>query len=777
MSFLLVLAMLVVSVAALLPVVGSADAKAGEFEKMGYQVLAAKNVGSDDTSIRIFFKISSLDYDRAGFVFSKTDSTPTIGESGCASTDVRKVYSSITTDTGTEEAGSGKYWVAVILTNIPHSYFDSPIYVRGFVDDGEVRYSNTKTLNVCKAYEHTHTVNNPSSGSATLLTAGTKVGTCSVCGLTGVTEYDAKALISPNVKKYKNEGGAGYENGQLDLNILVKNTLESGQHFYPDAENGDKGRDFYFEIDMLWNQSIENSANKEYRLCFWRDDSYNNFFLFTSQDNPSGEGESGPYCNFAGGFDYGGGCTDTVIVGPSAGADQAWDHYPNICSGSAVEDRDYGWHRIGVRVHQDAEPKDNETAGEAGVTYSGYVYLYIDGELRWQLGLNTTNLKKNNLLLFTCENDGEGNLTGWADVDGSVYFDFWANTLHTSPYEVDFVYKTPVFDAVKSDEFRTNVVPVASPAASTDYTLPNGNNTSTKVYFAEPDAYIFSSKDARGSYRSGDDFLISKSLREIQGDEHFWEDEKDLWVEYSLLVNESFENYITSKKEFNSEVKILSLKNPSTSKRNNIYLLYTRDNVPSNPGKYVTSGDCPYKYHFDFSTYKKGIGTACILDDGPLAGWDEPIQKSSSPDVEKFGWHRIGIRIHQGATNEGGTVVYDAYSELYIDGVKVWKILLRTDNTAESEGLGEYSNLLFTATSDGAGGLNYSDNAAGTLAQITFENVCLCSDPVYIGIDDVHFSIGSGFVHPVTKVADPAAASCTLPDGSTTSAKTYFNFN
>ena len=41
------------------------------------------------------------------------------------------------------------------------------------------------------------------------------------------------------------------------------------------------------------------------------------------------------------------------------------------------------------------------------------------------------------------------------------------------------------------------------------------------------------------------------------------------------------------------------------------------------------------------------------------------------------GWHRLGVRYHQDVAVDAGKggIVYSGYTELYIDGVKVWKVL------------------------------------------------------------------------------------------------------
>ena len=274
LTTLLLLALLIVGVAILLPIVASAagtPAASGEIEDLNYQTVNGTNVKtSEETDLRFLFSIDEDKlnvYTAVGFVFSTSGTDPVKVDSPKVNyKSVTKVYRSVTANSKDIPAPAGRYWVAVNLSEIPHESFATEIYVRPFVEDGEgTRYGETKRINVCEALGHSHTIVNPTEGTATLVTAGTAIGHCDGCNLDSVTQYNVRAELDPSVVRYKS-GEACPE--KFDENILVANALASGQKYYPDEENDDEGRDFYFQIDMLWNETMAN-CNERFQLCFY----------------------------------------------------------------------------------------------------------------------------------------------------------------------------------------------------------------------------------------------------------------------------------------------------------------------------------------------------------------------------------------------------------------------------------------------------------------------------------------------------------------------------
>lgn len=677
LTTLLLLALLIVGVAILLPIVASADvtpAASGEIEDLNYQTVNGTNVKtSEETDLRFLFSIDEDKlnvYTAVGFVFSTSGTDPVKVDSPKVNyKSVTKVYRSVTANSKDIPAPDGRYWVAVNLSEIPHESFATEIYVRPFVEDGEgTRYGETKRINVCEALGHSHTIVNPTEGTATLVTAGTAIGHCDGCNLDSVTQYNVRAELDPSVVRYKS-GEACPE--KFDENILVANALASGQQYFPDEENDDEGRDFYFQIDMLWNETMAN-CNERFQLCFYNyiknNSKWNSFFYFFPISINDAD------CNVVGGFDWTMG--KSTLEGPDGGWHKGFDKYPNLRSNSSS--MDYGWHRIGVRIHQESKIEGGKAV------HSGISYLYIDGVLRWKVDLDTTTMEEKGILLFNRANDGK-----YSANNNEVYFDFWSDNIDTVKNAVYMVTANPVYKAVKPSDFKDEmtVMPDSDPEEAI-YVLPNGNEVSAKIYFRDPE--IYDSKHPSGPYVygvEGNHFFVSKTVEDIKEDKVFHPTStnsagNDLWFEYSFLWNDTLSNWDESK----SEMMLFGFRNESNKYRD-FYYLYTKNN---NPPDYSTSGECPFAGHIDYSTYLGNLSYNCAYDltsEGNgiglyKAGWDDPITQNSSPylyDEESQttgGWHRLGFRYHQEATvdNEKGGVVYTGYTELYINGVKVWKV-------------------------------------------------------------------------------------------------------
>ena len=333
LPLLLLFAMLIVSVAVILSMVVSADP--AEIQDFGYQTLTGLDIkNDDDTDLRFVFTIGDLDsYDEVGVIVSKSVATPTYDAANCFTYKTTTVYSKITVDGTPEPAPDGRWWVAVQLTGIPHSYFDSSLYLRAFAKkkNQDLVYSDPSALTVCSAGGHVHTTY-PSSGTATLDRPGTVVGHCNGCNL-DVTEYNARAVVSPSVEYFKNSKSSI---AKFDRYVLVKDLLSGGKTFHPSSENNNEGRDFYFQIDFLYNDSISNCADDVIKFCFYNDTTGANkgkncsFFLLITKDNSTDTENID--CGFEGGFDWSGeGCqSDPSNEGPAGGYRKGFANYPNL---------------------------------------------------------------------------------------------------------------------------------------------------------------------------------------------------------------------------------------------------------------------------------------------------------------------------------------------------------------------------------------------------------------------------------------------------------------
>ena len=334
-----------------------------------------------------------------------------------------------------------------------------------------------------------------------------------------------------------------------------------------------------------------------------------------------------------------------------------------------------------------------------------------------------------------------------------------------------------------------------------------GTCTLCKQLQTEPYALpIYNSKAVEGPYASGSSIVFSTTAGEISGESKTFHPSSaspsgnDLWIEYSFLWNDTLQNWNQSK----SEMSLAAFKNDKGAYRH-FYYVYTRDNQ---------SGDCPFLGHFDYSTYMGGYADSdahlCAYDltsEGNgigryNAGWDYyhgGVTRASSPyiyDAESQtvgGWHRIGVRFHQEASNDPakGGIVYTGYSELYVDGVKVWKVEVdmqgywKDGEWKQLKGYGGKGTadlksndlLLWYAKteldeSDVAeewteyNGLYYKDHddliVYGSLADFSKSTTA-----AYASFYDMIFTCGDGFVRDVSPVATPAERTITLDDMGT----------
>ena len=455
-SLLILFAMLVALVAAFLPAVVSADpapaAEDGEIEDFCYQTLIGADVkDSASTDLRFLFSVGSLAYDAVGFVFSTSNDPVKVDEPKKNYTTSATVYGTVTANDEPIDAPAGRHWAAIKLSDIPHASFATYVYVRPFVEDGEgTRYGETQRINVCEALGHAHEIKYP-YGTATLLTPGTRCGDCEACGLYGIVEEDVCAAVADVTTENRYQVG-NYTASTVDEYVFINAALGQGETYYPDAENNLEGRDFYYEIDVLWNETMANCANDNLGLSLYlynkgeRKGYYCYLFRLALRN------DSGLRSKYAGGFDY---YSATAIAEGPAGADgEQFGQFPNL--NDSPSENDWGWHRIGVRIHEQAE-----TDG-ATVTYTGYAYLYIDGEERWKTELDMNALAAYPHLLYTM--DVSGNYT--ANSSDRFSFSLWSDTIKNSALACYVITANKTARAVIPSEFSTGVVPVENPVDS-----------------------------------------------------------------------------------------------------------------------------------------------------------------------------------------------------------------------------------------------------------------------------------------------------------------------
>ena len=775
LSFLLILAMLFVSIAVMLPVATSAD---GEFTDPGVQQLESLDLANDDeTTLRFLFKIGKLDYEEVGFVFSKSNATPTIGGAGCLKKEVTAVYSSINAGGDPVEAGPGLFWVAIKMTDIPHEYFDGALYARPYViDEVSTRYADVLSTTVCSAAGHVHTIDEfnheRTGGTAALDVVGTIVGKCPGCNLE-VTFNNVNSEIEPQ----KWTAGEASERRWFDRR-QVSDILAGGKHFYPDESNGGAGNDLIIEYSVLWNETLLNlspSYNEGARIET----------RFDTDDGGTGKGRSIAYwsltndvadsgANYAGAFEYACGQIQTSEAGnPYPGMTAgggAYSAYPNV-GGTDRAHPEWGWHRIGIVYHEDVTNLDQVIAGTQSAKYKLTVTIYVDGQV--VSILSGTDLKnETDYKLYTATHDAE---TG-------VHYDDMASNVYVFAFLVRYA-KAPSADAYFADgdvfvtaghDFVHPVQKVANPAARTETILgqnlngafyytsagshdhvwgelvddashaadcghaatqsihcticgavkpdstvdlpldPNAHTYGDWVLITEPTLFadglerrtcsVCSGVDERvltfapTVYDSGNaqnnSFGIRKNVNSALDGDHFYpadsngQEGRDLYFETDILWNET----ITSGWIDGNGFRIQLVYKTDVNKRDNLFLLAPKNNKWGSSDAKASGG-------FDY-----GWAATHAIVYGPMGVNGAGSNAENFPNIGAYGWHRIGVRLHEEAAVSGNGVAYTFYSTLYIDGAKVWQIRYTGDFSSWIS----KSIMLFTATNEG-GNLVYSD--------------------------------------------------------------------
>ena len=338
-SFLLTFAVLFISVATLLPTIGSSNSD-GDFSydirHFSFQTLSNATQNSSSTDLRFCFTIGSLYYDEVGFVFSTSNPSPTVENSDRWSAGT--VYSSISST----PAPAGRWWVAVKLSSIPHEDFETVIYVRPYIkNNGAYSYGDAKGITVCEALTIDRTV------------AG---------------ENAVFNSASPS--------GAYYENGDFTVSKTI-GEIRGNDHFFPTARDP-TWKCLYFEYSILWNPTLANTADPRISIASFDDCEL--FGFYTRDDAANGK--------YGGRFDF----KKTFVYAKTAGSvyyGPKGELQEPITSASVPAIGEYGWHRIGVVFDMslvfDPAKQDKRDADPHGVLYYAISELYIDGVCVWEI--------------------------------------------------------------------------------------------------------------------------------------------------------------------------------------------------------------------------------------------------------------------------------------------------------------------------------------------------------------------------------------------------------
>ena len=707
-SLLLILAMLTVLVAALVPFVSTADGD--EIQNFGYQAPKSYSMIDAESNLRFVFTIGKLDYTQVGFVFSKTDATPSI-EEGCATHPATTVYRSITADGETIDAPDGRLWVAVKLTEIPRSYFDGTVYVRAFVTDGNgTRYSDPASISVWEAH--------PAIEYHSNWDYATRNG----------NEY---SIQNPDYKENNDYLTFGVKE---DVRKLYND--KTSVRYFPNENNNYAGNDLLIEFSFLYNDTMSNASDGTLTVMYIENNNVFNINLKTGTiSNNTRDG-------------------DVVLYKA--------DESGNVSIGG------YGWHRFGVRVHE--KPINNngvedyqiiatayldgekilevdktayaktKTSGCTGKLYELIPYTnrmiydktskdcdaYVMIEKIYKSSANAGYLVLQDLS-FSCGQTFKQQVTKVADPVSQTYKTSDGNTLTAKVYFAAAAAHEHVWDG----EFTVTKQPTMfEDGWKAEHCSVCGAGRSVAVTPSDMVPVAFNGHDdasAPDGWRSNVTTVIAKGLSfKFLADDngHFYPTDgndqgNDLLVEFSVLWNSTL-----STSSWGNHTLDLGLFSGAGSGKNQttIYLYGKNGQLELNDG---TGEGGIIKYPDPFSNYSNVTGN---------------------------GWHRIGLRYHQTAALDGETVVYTFTYTLYVDGVKINEV-----QTAPSRFVGN-NYLLYTATND-EGKLKYSDGSSSRYFHwIQMQSFYNAGSDRCVAFADLMMNSGHDFVQQVEKLNTPAAA-------------------
>lgn len=224
---------------------------------------------------------------------------------------------------------------------------------------------------------------------------GSKTGTCKLCKANIVEKLDEKIYVIDSKMDAAARADWNEANGVEWLNdkdlatgVYIKQSInkikDEDAHYYP-TEANPLGNDLLVEISFLWNETLANTYSWE-AMTFGHIDGYD-VFNVDSKIHPKDnrvEKKDG-VVTYTYQYSY---------VYPTEGT-----HTPST--------GEYGWHRLGFRVHEDAEI----VAGEVKYTYLASCYL--DGALMVTIDMTDWVVNRPastvTALLYTAEIDSEDN--------------------------------------------------------------------------------------------------------------------------------------------------------------------------------------------------------------------------------------------------------------------------------------------------------------------------------------------------------------------------------
>ena len=285
-------------------------------------------------------------------------------------------------------------------------------------------------------------------------TDGSRTATCKLCQgplnekLTWVQPFVLDSGWNSTARsEYNQEHGVDWLNHKdnpdgIHVRKSVNAIKADDEHYYPDESNGNAGNDLLVEVSFLWNSTLAGLGTQ---------------FTFAHVDG-----------------------YDVFNVGSTIVPKERSGYTYHLVAGTKNKSIDeYGWHRLGFRVHQEAEI-DNSGA-EPEVKYTYIATAYLDGELAVSMDMTDYVVRRtgsNTALIFTAEI--EDNELVYSDVERSsfallIFEEFFTNAGSYCVFAD--------LEMSCGQDFKQQVEPNTNPADAEPFNVAQGVDLPAKIYY------------------------------------------------------------------------------------------------------------------------------------------------------------------------------------------------------------------------------------------------------------------------------------------------------
>ena len=256
--------------------------------------------------------------------------------------------------------------------------------------------------------------------------------------------------------------------------------------------------------------------------------------------------------------------------------------------------------------------------------------------------------------------------------------------------------------------------------------------------------------------------MAEVKLEDVRGDDHFYPTEvnpegKDLYVEFSILWNETVLNFDASKDPY------------MVGRFYDGKPFYYLSPVPG-----MGYSDADFSGAFEWmGNFATPISDSEVTTPATMCGGnpnysDYPNIAGTDEANPEYGWHRFGVRYHlellDGKTG-ADLKDYVGIVTAYVDGTAIFKM------STGADGMQNWESMLFK-TEDG--GESYSDAGDIVVPFIMNKSNTKAGTTAYLAFSDVYVTCGKDFVMKVEKVASPEADTLEVAEGVEIPAPVYF---